>query len=155
MWLVPFFFLSFVLRPAASQNHPASLRFWKAMNLNIFSRLTVSGSQSCRTMREVNQIPVMVLTCGRGQGLWLQGAQTGPSGRLGGVSVGGGKGRGLQRIRRLALYFQSSDCVSTFIGIIRQKCNKLWCAEETRTETRDQRKRFAILDFVLTISKKK
>lgn len=95
VWLVPFFFLSFFLRSAASQNHLASIWLWKAMNLPVFSRLTVSGSQSSRTMREVNQIPVMVLTCGRGQGLWLQGAQTGPSGWLGGVSVGGGKGHGL------------------------------------------------------------
>lgn len=95
-------------------------------------------------MREVNQIPVMVLTCGRGQGLWLQGAQTGPSGWLGGVSVGGGKGHGLKWIRRLALYFQSSDCASMFTGSIRQNCNKLLCSSAATIETRDER-HFAIV----------
>lgn len=55
---------------------------WQHLTLNSnesshFSSLTVSGRQSCGTMREVNQIPVMVLTSGRGQGLRLEGARQG------------------------------------------------------------------------------
>lgn len=55
---------------------------WQHLTLNSnesshFSSLNVSGRQSCGTMPEVNQIPVMVLTSGWGQGLWLEGARRG------------------------------------------------------------------------------
>ena len=55
---------------------------WQHLTLNsnessLFSSLTLTGRQSYGTMREVNQIPVMVLTSGRGQGPWLEGARRG------------------------------------------------------------------------------
>lgn len=55
---------------------------WQHLTLNSnesshFLPLTASGRQSCRTMQKDNQTPVMVLTSGRGQGLWLEGARQG------------------------------------------------------------------------------
>lgn len=41
------------------------------------------------------------------------------------------------------------------VHIHRQNCNKLRCSKETKIETREQKQRFEIVDFVLTISKKK
>lgn len=73
---------------------------WRHLTLNgnkssHFSSLTVSGIQSCETMLEVNQIPVMVLTSGRCQGLWLEGARQGQPDWLRVVIVEGDKGHGL------------------------------------------------------------